>query len=78
MAEEDSMADELAAMLETAGNTVNQFEVGGCALLPPPPAPRSAVAPRAAHASLRAGATTAIAERTRVLAPAPAPSARMC
>ena len=27
MAEEDAMADELAAMLESAGATVNQFEV---------------------------------------------------
>ena len=26
--QDDSMADELAAMIETAGDAVNQFEVG--------------------------------------------------
>ena len=36
---DDSMADELAALIESAGDSVNQFEVRGTALPPPPPAP---------------------------------------
>lgn len=37
---DDSMADELAALIESAGDSVNQFEVRGTA--PPPPPPRQA------------------------------------
>ena len=33
------MADELAALIESAGDSVNQFEVRGTAPPPPPPAP---------------------------------------
>ena len=37
---DDSMADELAALIESAGDSVNQFEVRGTA--PPPPPLRQA------------------------------------
>ena len=44
------MADELAALIETAGDSVNQFEVRGTAPPPPPPAP--GLAPRTAPAEV--------------------------